>query len=53
MTEQERNEQLEEIGREVADLSPDFTGSVTFDIKEGELAGIRQESRRRPKDKPT
>ena len=48
MTDDERNEALDECGREVADLFPGQHCSVTFDIKDGKLAGIRQQHIRRP-----
>lgn len=42
MTEQERNDALDEIGREVADLFPGRYGSVTFDFRDGRYGGIRE-----------
>lgn len=51
MTEQELNDQLDELGREVADLYPNKRGAVIFDVSEGELKGIRFEFKRRPTPK--
>jgi len=48
MTKEQRDEQLDEVGREVADLSPGMYGAVIFDVKNGELAGVREELRRSP-----
>jgi len=48
MLEEELKDALDELGREVADMYPGKYGSVIFDIKDGELDGIREEFRRRP-----
>lgn len=49
MTEQQRQEALDTVSREIAGMYPaDRNGSVTFDLGDGKCKGIREEFKRRP-----
>ena len=49
MNEAQRKARLNEIGKEIAGMYPDSHGSVTFDYGRGDLKGVRQDSKWRPK----
>ena len=49
MTDEERKETLDELGREIADLFPEQFGSVRFNLKNGEFMSYNIETSHLPK----
>ena len=53
MTEQQRRTRLNEIGKEVAEMHPEKIGSVSFDMVNGTLTGVREADGWRIKGRPS